>query len=369
MRRMFIQIPLSLILIGAFATAVVGQTGDARLPAVVKPKPKPKPTPTPTPGRREEPIAPPSSRAPAKVPPLVFNQVITAALDPQTSGIITNGIYYDDYLMTATSADIFTIMLQSADPRVNVQVYTKAGQGLPTLRDPRSSEFKLDTPGATLPEDGEFRVRVYGVISDAGGGAVGYTLRLNRTGLTEDGYRERLEAITAAFQPSQNTEETITRLEQLVNDDDNQPGAHELLGVMYLYHRKDANKAVTAMEKAIKLKGAAIFSVTYDPQLGRKPVKKSDGKYDWFESHTGWLRIQPDLVALVDSTNEQVYVFNLNGAQIKEALPMKNAPMPILHIRPVTQQRYPFAFSPGSKAVAEIDLILKFIRQYAPPRS
>ncbi|MBX3277188.1 MAG: hypothetical protein KF868_04195 [Acidobacteria bacterium] len=368
MRRLIVQFPLSLILICAFAAVTSGQSGDARLPAVVKPKPKPKPTPPPTSVKREEPTPPPSSRPPATVPALAFNRLITAALDTQKSGIITTGIYYDDYLLTATSADVFTIMLQSADQRVNVQVYTKAGEGLPTLKNPQSSEFKLDTPGATLPEDGEYRIRVYGVIADQGDVPVGYTLRINRTGLTEDGYRDRLEAITGAFKPGENTDETISRLEQLVNDDDNQPGAHELLSVMYLYHRKDAKKAETAMDKAIKLKGAAIFSVTYDPQLGRKLVKKPDGSYDWTESRTGWLRIQQELVTLVDATNEQLFIFNLSGSQIREVGPLRNSQMPILQIRPVAQQRFPYAVSPGTKTQAEIDLILKFIRQYAPPR-
>ena len=368
MRQVICLATLQLFLIGGSAPIVHGQ-GDARLPAVVKPKPKPKPTPTPTAVRREEPVVPPSSRPPAKVPPIVFNQLVTAALDPQTSGIITTGIYYDDYTLTASEADIFTIMLQTPDPRVNVQIYGKNGQGLPTLRDPRSSEFKLDTPGGTLPEAGECRVRVYGVISDVASGSVGYTLRLNRTGLTEEGYRDRLSAITDAYRQSNNVDEAISKLEQLVHDDENQPGAYEMLGVLYLYQRNELNKAEAAMDKAIKLKGAAIFSVTYDPTLGRKPIKKPDGKYDWAESRIAWLRVEPDRLTLADSEKENEFVFSMNGAQIKEIAAGKptNAPVHIL-LRPVAQQKAPFLFSPNTKSVNESELILKFIRQYVPPR-
>jgi tetratricopeptide (TPR) repeat protein len=370
MRQAICLATLQLFLIGGSAPIVLGQ-GDARLPAVVKPKPKPKPTPTPTAAaaaRREEPVAPPSSRAPAKTPPIAFNQLVTAALDPQTSGIINRGIYYDEYLLTAAEADLFTIILQTPDRRVNIQVYAKSG-GLPILQDPRSGEFKLDTPGGTLPESGEFRVRVYGVIDDAASGPVGYTLRLNRTGLTEEGYRDRLSAITDTYRQSNNVDEAISKLEQLVHDDENQAGAYEMLGVLYLYQRNELNKAEVAMEKAIKLKGAAIFSVTYDPTLGRKPIKKPDGKYDWAESRTAWLRVEPDRLTLADAEKENEYVFSMNGAQIKEIAAGKpgNTPVHIL-LRPVVQQKAPFLFSPNTKSVNESELILKFIRQYVPPR-
>lgn len=365
-RRTFIPTILMLLLAGVAVPSVVAQSGDARLPAVVKPKPKPKPTPTPP--RRDEPAALPSSRPPARVPAIAFNQLVTAALDPTNSGIITTGIYYDDYLLKATDSDVFTIILQSPDPRVNVQVYNAKNQGLPTLRDPRSSEFKLDTPGGTLPESGEYRVRVYGVISDQSTGAVGYTLRINRTGLTEDGYRERLETITEAFRQEKNVDETISKLDQLINDDENRPGAYELLGVMHLYQRNDLNKAVSMMEKALKLGGAAIFSVSFDPVLGRRLQKKPDGKYDWTEVKSGWLRILPDQVTLTDASDEQQFIFNLNGAQIKEIGPQKGAQIPVIYIRPQTSQRHPFAFSPGTRRQEEADVILKLIKQYVPPR-
>ena len=67
--------------------------------------------------------------------------MVTSNLDPQKSGQIKVGIYYDEFMLSATDADVFTIFLQSPNPALAVQVYEKEGKGLPTLRDPRSGEF------------------------------------------------------------------------------------------------------------------------------------------------------------------------------------------------------------------------------------
>lgn len=345
---------------------VYGQGGDARLPATGKAKPKPT---TPRVVPREEPVVLPSARPPAKVPALTFNQLVTATLDPQTAGQIKVGIYYDEYLLKGSDDDIFTIFLQSPNPNLTVQVYDDAGRGLPTLRDPRSGEFKLDTQGGTLPGSADYRVRVVGVVGEGSGGPVGYTLRLNRTGLTENGYQERLQSIILAFNApeTKNVEETIAKLERLVNDDENQPGGYELLGVMYLYHLNDLVKAAASMEQAIKLKGAAVFRVTHDPVLGRSPRKKPDGQYDWVESKTSWLRVQPDHLALADAANEQAFVFSLTGSQIREAISSKVGTMLIVALKTPAQSKG-YSFSPGTKGQAEADLILKMVRAYVPPR-
>ena len=352
------------VIIALLATMALAQGGSGKLPAPKTP-PKPKPTPKPV---REEPVPPPSSRPPASVPPIAFNQLITGSLDPKSSGQIKTGIYYDEYLMQGSDDDIFTIFLQSPNTGLTVQVYDAQGHGLPTLRDPRSGEFKLDTQGATLPAVGEYRVRVVGVVAD-NSPAIGYTIRLNRTGLTEAGYQERLQSIILAFNSpeTKNVDETITKLEGLVDLDGSQPGGYELLGVMYLYHRNDVSKAATAMENAIRLKGAAVFRVVHDPVLGRAPRKKPDGTYDWVESKTSWLRIQPDQLSLADMTNEQESIFSLTSSQIREALPSKAGTLPIISLKTPTQAKG-YSFSPGTKAQSEADLILKMLRTYVPPR-
>ncbi len=348
------------------ASDVLGQGGAARLPGS-KPA-KPKPTPKVVPKEEVVPLA--SARPPAKVGPIDYNQLVTASLDPRTSGQIKAGIYYDEYTLAGSDDDIFTIFMQSPNPALTVQVYDASGKGLPTLRDPRSGEFKLDTQGGTLPGSGEYRLRVVGVLTDTGPAApVSYTIRLNRTGLTETGYQEKLQAIILAFNApeTKNIDETITKLERLVDQDGTQPGGYELLGVMYLYHRNDAVKAAAAMENAVKLKGAAVFRVTHDSVPGRAPRRKPDGQYDWVESRTSWLRIQPDLMALTDMTNEQESIFSLNGSQLKEATQAKVGTMTVLSIKTPTQSRG-YSFSPGTKGQAEADLILKMIRTYVPPR-
>lgn len=344
---------------------VSGQGGSGKLPGskTVKPKPTPKPV------VREEPPAPPTARAPATVPPIAFNQLITASLDPRTSGQIKAGIYYDDYLLQGTDDDLFTIFLQSPNPALTVQVYDKDGRGLPTLRDPRSGEFKLDSQGGTLPATGDYRLRVVGVVTDAAGGPIGYTIRLNRTGLTETGYQAKLQSIILAFNApeTKNVDETIARLENLVDQDGSQPGGYELLGVMYLYHRSDLVKAAAAMENSIKFKGAAVFRVTHDPVLGRAPRKKPDGLYDWVEGRTSWLRIQPDQLSLADMSNEQETIFSLTGNQVREVAPSKVGTMTILSIKTPTQSKG-YSLSPGTKSQGEADLILKMLRTYVPPR-
>lgn len=346
------------------ASVSLAQGGSGRLPAPKTP-PKPKPTPKPV---RDEPVAPPSARPPASVEPIAFNQLLTGSLDPKTSGQIKAGIYYDEYLMQGSDDDLFTIFLQSPSPALTVQVYDSQAHGLATLRDPRSGEFKLDSQGGTLPSSGEYRIRVVGVVAD-NAPPTGYTLRLNRTGLTETGYQEKLQSIILAFNSpeTKNVDETIAKLENLVDQDGNQPGGYELLGVMYLYHRSDVTKATAAMENAIRLKGAAVFRVVHDPVLGRAPRKKSDGTYDWVESKTSWLRIQPDHLALADMTNEQEMVFSLTSSQIKEALPSKVGTLPIISLKTPSQVKG-YSFSPGSKGQAEADLIMKMLRTYVPPR-
>jgi hypothetical protein len=356
-----------LLVITSGTTQVSAQGGDARLPGAKTTKPKPTPTPA-TKTVRDEPPAPPVTRAPASITPVAFNQLVTGGLDPQKSGQIKVGIYYDDFSVTLSEADLFTIFLQSANPALAVQLYEKEGKGLPTLRDPRSGEFKLDTPGGTVPKVGEYHVRVVGAV-DPSIGPIGYTLRLNRTGLTEAGYQARLQAITAAFNSpdSKNIDDTISSLEKLTSDDGNQPGAWELLGVMYLYHKNDQAKAAAAMDKAIALKGAAVFRVTYDPLPGRRANKKPDGQYDFVDPKSGWLRIMPDRLMLVDAANEAAHVLNLSSSQIKEVTPSKMNTLSVILLKSVDQSR-PYAFTPASKSQPEIDLILKTIRQHVPPR-
>jgi hypothetical protein len=145
-RRSLNHVLLILVTVALLASAVFAQGGSAKLPSPKAAKPKPTPKPV-----REEPAAPPSARPPANVPPIAFNQLVTGSLDPKSAGQIKSGIYYDEYLMQGSDDDLFTIFLQSPNPALTVQVYDNKGHGLPTLRDPRSGEFKLDTQGGTLP--------------------------------------------------------------------------------------------------------------------------------------------------------------------------------------------------------------------------
>lgn len=350
--------------------AVLAQ-GSGDLPSTPKGKARPaRPKPTPPP-KAVEPVkeaakpAVVTRREPASTPPIAFNQNASASLDPEKSGQISAGNYYDEYLLTATSGDIFTIQLQTADPSLSVQVFDQDRAGLPILKDPRTSEFRLGTPGGTLPGDGEYRVRVLGVIPDPKTGPVGYTLKVNRTGLTDAGYQARLQEIVAAFNSpeTKNVEEAIGRLEQLSRDDPPRPGAYEMLGVIYLYHQPNLEKAAGLMEQAIKLNGAATFKVTHDTALGRRPVKKPDGQFDWVEPRAAWLKIRNDQVSLGDAENAQQVVFSLSGQQVKELTLTRVSSLPLVSLKAHGQAK-PYLINPGTKAQPESDLIMRLIRTH-----
>jgi hypothetical protein len=327
------------------------------------PTPKPKTTPKPTPTPRPTPTPPVSyRREPAAVPPVSFNQATAGRLDPQTAGRISATSYYDEYRLMATTADLFTIQLETSDPSLAVQIFDQQQAGQPIQRDPQTNDFKLATPGSTLPADGEYRVRVLGTIADAKAPAISYTLNIRRSGLTEEGYMARLEQIVRAFNSSdvKNADEAITRIEELVAADPNRPKGYETLAVAHLYYRKDLTKAVSLMEKAIKLGGAAMFKVTHDSQW-RRPEKKGD-VIEFPDLRTSWLYIRPDQVTLIDTTDPQKIHFSLGGKQIKEI--NRVGPSPLINIRPQGRGLRPFLLHPITRNVAEAEIMVNMIKSY-----
>jgi hypothetical protein len=349
---------------------------ESGLPPLPKPKAKPTPSPktaaTPKPKSsanpkstaKESPLAPANlRREPARIPTITFNQVAEGNLDPKTSGRISQHSYYDEYALTATTADIFTIQLQTSAPQLAVQVFDRSQTGLPILKDPRTSEFRLDTAGGTLPADGEYRVRVLGAPIEAQSSPIAYTLKINRTGLTEAGYQARLQQIVTAFRSPgpKEVDEAITKLTELTQADPNRPPAYEMLGVLYLYHRNDVAKAVSSMEQSLKLGGSATFRVTHDSQW-RRPVRKQGENFDWEEQRLSWLKIRPGQVTLIDVTDARRISFSLGSQQIKEI--KLNAPSPIFTITPAGPRSKPYFFSAGTRLRAEAEVIINMINDY-----
>jgi hypothetical protein len=329
----------------------------------ITPTPRPKATPRTAANVKPTPTPPVSYRRdPATISPISFNQATAGNLDPQHSGRITATDYYDEYKLNAGSADLFTIQLQTADPALTVQIYDSNQSGQPILKDPQNSEFRLATPTGTLPGDGEYRVRVLGVIADPKASAVPYTLNIKRTGLTEEGYMLRLEQIVKAFNSSggQNADDTILKIEELIAADPNKPKGYETLGVAYLYHRKDLTKAVSTMEKAIRLGGAAMFKVAHDSQW-RKPERKGE-ILEFPDLRTSWLYIRPDQATLIDTTDPQRIYFSGGVKQFKEINRVGGSAL--ITVRQNGRGTKPFLLLPVTRNAAEAEVIINMIKSY-----
>ncbi len=376
LRRIFILLTFALVI----STAARAQ-GLGDLPPVrpVKPKPpapvttRPKTTPTPKPKATPTPKPTPTPlvsyrRTPATIPPISFNLATAGNLDPQTSGRITATSFYDEYKLTATSADLFTIQLQTSDPSLTVQIYDNNQAGQPILRDPQSGEFKLKTPNSTLPTDGEYRVRVLGTIAGEKSPAIAYTLNLKRLGLTEEGYLTRLQQIVTAFNSAggKNADETISKIEELIALDPARPKGYETLAAAYLYHRNDLTKAVSLMEKAISLGGAAMFKVTHDSQW-RKHRKKPGDDFNWEDQRTSWLAISAGEVSLKKSENLNESYFSIGKALIKEVDRIN--PTPLVRIVLPGPRNRPYIFLPVSRSQQEAEVIVNLIKSHVTQRN
>ena len=329
----------------------------------ITPTPKPKAIPKSTPTPKLVPTSPVSyKRAPATLPQLSFNQPTAGNLDPKTSGRITATSFYDEYKLTATGADLFTIQLQTSNPSLAVQIYDNNQAGQPILKDPQSGDFKLNTPNSTLPGDGEYRVRVLGTIAEEKSPAIAYTLNIKRSGLTEEGYTARLQQIVTAYNSAggKNAEETISKIEELIAADPNKAKGYETLAAAYLYNRNDQVKAVSFMETAIKLGGAAMFKVTHDSQ-GRRPEKKGDG-FEFTELRTSWLYIRPDQITLIDTADSQRIYFSVGGKQLLEVSRIGQVPM--ITIKQSAPRSKPYLIRPVTKNQAESDIIVNLIKNY-----
>ncbi len=373
MIRSVSRLILILALSGAAVFSAYGQGGGAELPPLPKsPKPKPTPRPKATPkpapkaapkeAKKSEPSSPASLlREPAKIEKITFNQVAEGELNWETSGRLSATSFYNDYSLTASSADLFTIQLQTADPALAVQIFDRNRNGLPIVKDPRTGQFRLDTPGSTLPSDGEYYVRVLGILTEAKAPPLPYTLKITRTGLTEEGYRTRIAQIIGNFNSAdpQNINDTAAKLEQLIGEDPNRPAAYENLGVIYLYFRNDLVKAVSLMEQAIKLGGSASFRVSFDHKW-RRPEKKG-AEFVWKEPRQGWLKIRSHLLELSEASATQRTLFSFSSQQIKEV--ERSGSSPVISLKSTLLRETAF-FVPATGTPPEAELIVNMIKSH-----
>jgi hypothetical protein len=333
-----------------------GRSGE--LPSV-------KPTPTPVPKsatRVTKPTTPTTAPAPAVpvTPTLIFNQSFKGRLDPKDSEKASNGSLFEEHILNARGDDLLTFQLESSNPSLAVQVFDKDKAEVVVVKDSLTGHFRINTQSGGLPGDGEYKVRVTG--PSVGRTTLPYALTVNRLGLLPGIYNDRFQKIIFNFRESDpaSVDETLAKLEELAKDDTNKPGTFEFLGIIYLYNRRDINKAAAAMEQAIKANGAAVIKISFDSQW-RRMAKIKSGNFDWEDPRQGWLRIRPNQLALSDAGNRPLA--SLNGSQIKEIAKIISSTNNLVVITAEGVRR-PFVFLPGTKEQAEADLVIKLIQTY-----
>jgi hypothetical protein len=368
----------SLLLVVIFLSGQFFAQGLGDLPAVTKPPEKtapkpPKPKPTPQTKSLPKPknargisgtpiIAASYLRNPAKFETITFNQQVSDKLDFQTSGRITATSFYNEYKLSGSPADLFTVQLETTDPNLAVQIYDSNQVGQPILKDPLTKEFKLATPGGALPAEGEYKVRVLGTLGN--GQSLPYSLQIKRTGLTEEGYLAKLDTIIKGFNQSgaKNIDGTINQLQELIDLAPARTPAYETLGVAYLYFRKDLVKAVEIMEKTIRMGGSAKFKVTHDLLWRKARRSKTGDGLEWEDRKESWLYIRQGQVALTDAANTNQTYFSLGSQQIREISRVSSSPG--IAIKSQTSRAPTYLFVPITLDQAESDIIVNLVKNY-----
>jgi hypothetical protein len=355
MKRQFIPLVIILPVISLFfSLKIYAQSGTGELPGA-KPNPTPKPA-----TRAPRPAAP---AAPAAAAPVSYTLTVgeerKSKLDPKSSEKNATGSLYEELILNAKSEDLLSFNLETGNPSVGLQILDKDNAEVALARNP-SGDFKINTPTGGLPADGEYRVRVTG--QAIGRTAVPFTIKVNRIGLTTIAHAERFQKIYANYRESDpaSVEETVAKLEELGRDDTSRPGTFQMLGLVYLYGRKDAGKAEAAMEQAIKANGAAVVKISFDGQW-RRMSKLRSGNIGFEDARMGWLRIRPGQLTLSDMSNKPLA--SLNGIQIKELSKSVTAAYNLVSIT-ADNPRKPFVFAPGSLQLAEADLVIKLIQNH-----
>jgi tetratricopeptide (TPR) repeat protein len=326
----------------------LAQGGDAKLTPAPTPKPTPAPKSAPKPAPR--PAAPPVP----VTPKLIFSQEVKERLDLKSLGKIPGGALFAEFILNAKADDWLNFQLEGEDPDLAVQILDADKNQVPVARG-GPNLFKINTQTGGVPADGEYRLRV------TGKQAAPFSLTVNRQGLTVNVFNERFNRTYASIRETDpaSIDAAIAEFEALARDDGYRPMTFEQLGLMYLYNRKDFDKAAAAMEQAITLNGAAVVKITFDAQW-RRMARQRSGKTDWDDARTGWLRIRPGQLILTDPGNRPLVT--ISGAQIAEMSSITSASYHLVSI--TGMQRRQFLFAPGSREKAEADLVVKLIQNH-----
>jgi hypothetical protein len=353
MKRQLISLMIILPLLSLFSTLeVYAQGGTPKLTGTeptpaTKPKAGPKDTRSPSP-----------SHTPV-IHTLAFGEGRNGRLDPKTSDKNADGSYYEEMILNAKSEDWLTFHVEGDNPLLGLQILDKSNAEVPVAKDP-SGDFKINTPTGGLPADGEYRVRVSGVL--IGKSASPFTINVNRHGLTTTAYVDRFQNINTNYRKEDpvSVVETVAKLEALGRDNPSRSTAFELLGIIHLDVRKDVENAEAAMERALKANGTAVFLISFDNQW-RRMAKLRSGGVGFEETRSGWLKIGPGKLTITDLGGNTLGT--INGEQIKELSKTLVGDHAQVTITPNNKGKT-YVFATKTKAEPETDMVMRLIQNH-----
>jgi len=290
---------------------------------------------------------------------LAFGEGKNGRLDPKTSDKNVDGSYYEEMILNAKSEDWLTFHVEGDNPLLGLQILDKNNAEVPVAKDP-SGDFKINTPTGGVPADGEYSVRVTGVI--IGKTATPFKINVNRLGLTTTAYVERFQNIYSNYrkEDSVSVVTTVAKLEELGRDNPSRSSAFELLAIIHFEVRKDIENAEAAMERALRAKGSAVFQISFDNQW-RRMAKLRTGNFGFEDARSGWLKIEPGQLTVTDLSGKMLGT--LNGQQIIELsrnLVDKHALVTIN----ANNTKKPYVFATKTMAQAEADLVIRLIQNH-----
>jgi hypothetical protein len=353
MKRQLISLMIILPFLSVFSTLeVYAQGGTPKLTGA-----EPAPTPKPRPSTRDT-----RSSSPSHTPvihTLAFGEWRNGRLDPKTSDKNADGGFYEEMILNAKSDDWLTFHLEGDNPLLGLQILDKNNAEVPIEKDP-SGDYKINTPTGGLPADGEYRVRVTGVL--IGRTASPFTINVNRLGLTTMVYVDRYQNIYSNYRKEDpvSVVETVAKLEALGRDNPSRSTAFELLGIIHLEVRRDVENAEAAMERALKANGSAVFQISFDNQW-RRMAKLRSGDFAFEESRSGWLKIGPGQLTITDLSGKTLGT--LNGQQIKELSKNLVGAHAMVTIN-ANNARKPYVFATKTLAQPETDLVMRLIQNH-----
>ncbi|MBO0857460.1 MAG: hypothetical protein J2P21_03210 [Chloracidobacterium sp.] len=293
---------------------------------------------------------------------LAFGVEKKGRLDPKTSAKNASGSLYEEMIFRAGSEDSLSFIVKSNDPSLNtslgLQIFGRNNAEVAVAK-ASPGEFKIATPTGGLPANGDYRVRVTCPMN--GKGAIPFTIKIDRLGLTSTAYNERFSKIYEKYNEKDQAsiDETADKLEKLAKDAPNFPTAFERLGIIYLENRNDIGKAEWAFAQAIKTGGVARFAISYDGKW-RQMTKLRSGDTGFEDKRTGWLRIKSGMLTLHDARD--TVLATITGKQIQEL----SKPMAIKYsmVQITTNMRKTYIIAPERMLQVDADLVVRLIQNH-----